>query len=190
MRLFVLLMTFLSLLAVLAGCSSSAKGTLPTPSLAPSASPMSLDPPTFTLAANSGKQRANTGAFYWQRQDNGLAAEIHAPGIPVQEKPLVVKRGEQLRNAVGNGPAPDSIELKAYPKDGNHKPISTANNAIDAFVPTTDPVITTTLGAGADTWTAELEPGEYFVWMKGTWPNPILPTRSRTVEYSFLIHVQ
>lgn len=190
MRLFVLLMTFISLLALLAGCSSSAKGTLPTPSLAPSASPMSLDPPTFTLMTNSGKQQGSTGAFYWQRQDNGLAAEIHAPGIPVQEKPLLVNRGEQLRNEIGNGPAPDSIELKAYPKDGNHKPISTANNAIDAFVPTTDPVTTASLGAGAETWTAELEPGEYFVWMKGTWSNPILPTRSRTVEYSFLIHVQ
>ncbi len=190
MRLFVLLMTFLSLLAVLAGCSSSAKGNLPTPSLAPSASPMSLDPPTFTLVAGSGKQPANTGAFYWQRQDNGLAAEINAPGIPLQKEPLVVKRGEQLKLEIGNGSAPDSIELKAYPKDGNHKPISTANNAIDAFTPTTDPVTATTLGAGTDTWTAELEPGEYFVWMKGTWPNPILPTRSRTVEYSFLIQVQ
>ena len=190
MRLFVLLMTFISLLALLAGCSSSAKETLPTPSVTASPSPMTLDPPTFTLVANSGKQQAYTGEFFWQRQDNGLAAEIKAPGIQVQEKPLIVKRGEQVRIEVSNGPAPDSIELKAYPKEGNHKPISTTKEAIDAFVPATDPVTTASLGAGAVTWTAEIEPGEYFLWMKGTWANPILPTRSRTVEYSFLLQVQ
>lgn len=188
-------MTFISLLALLAGCSSSAKDTAPTPttpspSTATSASPMTLDPPTLTLVANSGKQKANTGNFFWQRQDNGLAAEIKAPGIPLQEEPLVVKRGEQVRIEVSNGPGPDSIELKTYPKEGNHKFLSTPGKSVDAFVPATDPVTTAALEAGADTWTAELEPGEYFLWMEGTWSNPILPTRSRTVEYSFLVQVQ
>lgn len=151
---------------------------------------MSLDPPRLLLVASSGKQAAAIGAFYWQRQDNGLAADVAAPGIQIQKTPLLVKRGEQLKIEIGDNPAPDSLEVKAYPKEGNHQTISTANNAIDAFVPTTNPVSSTTLGAGANSWTADVEPGDYFLWIKGTWANPLVPSHARTVEYSFLLHVE
>jgi hypothetical protein len=150
---------------------------------------MTVEPPKFTLIAQSGEQQANRGNYFWQRQDNGVAMEVASRGIPVHEQPLEVARGEQLRIEASGGPPPETLELKVYPKEGNHGLISTNVDAIDGFNPTTPPLSETSLQGGDLVWTADLEPGDYFLWMKGTWSNPIRPERSRDAEYSFLLHV-
>jgi hypothetical protein len=171
-RLFRRLSILVCLLAILASCSTasttsttSTSNPQPSPASSPSSSALRVEPPKFTLIAQAGEQQANQGSYFWQHQDNGLAVEAKARGIPVHEQPLAVARGEQLRIEAGDGSSPETMELKVYPKEGNHGPIATEAAAIDAFNPATPPVTETTLQGGNFVWTADLEPGDYFLWM-------------------------
>ena len=57
---------------------------------------MSLDPPYLIVNSSSGTQKANLGTFYWMIT-NGLAAQVNARGIEIQDKSLHVSKGETVQ---------------------------------------------------------------------------------------------
>lgn len=167
-----------------------------------------LAPPDFTLTAAAGEQPSSRGSFYWML-DNGLAAELNYHGFEIHPSTLEVQPGETLTFAPNDGHVPATLELAIFPEEGNTGPITPEILAAEAgatptttatptpaggeevlfFRPKTDPVKTAELQGDDMTWTVDLEPGTYFIRIKGTWPNPVVPEKERWGEFAFTVQV-
>lgn len=168
----------------------------PSPSGTPGATPggssanNGLNPPTLWLAAKSGEQQASPGASLWVN-DAGFAADIKSQGFDIHKQALAIERGEQVHLAFRDGPVSQTLELKVYPRDGNEQS-RTAQDGKTAtrFVPTTEPVASQEVSPSDLTWTADLEPGSYFVWLYATWPNKWKADMPMRAEYAFTVEIR
>lgn len=200
----------------LASPTSQAQGTAVvegcTPVLAPGATPTPtppvdrrLGPPVMVLIAGDCEQEASIGSYFWQLGKD-VAADVNAPGLQIQKDgALALEQGQEVRFEPRVGPVPETMTIDVYPEQGNVRPLEElpnpegtpyigtpipGSNTPDVFKPTTDPVTTVEIPTDALTWTVDLEPGTYFLHVKGTWPNPTGEGRELTSEYSFYVRVK
>ncbi|MDI3340024.1 MAG: hypothetical protein QJR03_05785 [Sphaerobacter sp.] len=163
-----------------------------------------LGPPVMALIAGECEQEGSIGSFFWQLGSE-VAADVNAPGLQIQAGPLALQRGQTVRFDPRVGPVPAKLTLIVYPQQGNVRPLEELPNAQgtpqigtpipgsntpDVFKPTTEPVTTVEIPVDALSWTVDLEPGRYFLHLKGEWPNPQGQGRQLTGEYSFFVRVE
>lgn len=153
-----------------------------------------LAPPVLVAHAKSGTQQSNYGTFYWMI-DSGLAAQVNARGIEMQKSPLDVKKGESIQftwtgqNAKSDSTLQD-LTISIYPKDKSIATVVSANGNLQGFQPLTSPITSGPLPTANPSWTVAVAPGSYFVLVKATWSNPVVPSKTRNCEYGFLFKVQ
>jgi len=171
--------------------------------LTPTSPAIRLRPPDFTLKGKSSTAAAIQGAYYWQLA-NGLAVDVKSGGFSISGvTPMDVTRGEQLNITAANGPYPDKLDVKIYKQDGNLTDATTATGTLKAFHVNTDPVSSKSFTNTPYQLTADVPPGDYFIWLGGTWSNSFkrpassatvtgtpTPIRPLTDEVAFWIHVQ
>lgn len=163
-----------------------------------------LGPPVMVLIAGECEQEGSIGSFFWQLAGD-VAADVNAPGLQIQKDgSLVLEQGQEARFEPRVGPVPETLTMDIYPEQGNVRPLEELPNpegtpyigtpipgsdTPDVFKPTTEPVATIELPIDSLTWTVDLEPGRYFLHLKGQWPNPTGEGREMTGEYSFYVRV-
>lgn len=134
-----------------------------------------LRPPDFTLVSKSGKQQAIPGPYFWVTRD-GVAANVTSAGFETTNYlQLAVAQNEQLTIDVSNGPYPETMDMRIYPEDGNYSTQTSPQGSYKEFQPKTNPVQTKSFGTTPYTWTANLKPGGYFVYLACTWKSLFVP---------------
>jgi len=134
-----------------------------------------LGPPPLTLHAAGGAQVGIVGSYDWVT-DKGFGAKVQAHGYQFPTPPLTIKVGESVSFVVqqGSGAQPTSLTLQAYPQQGNVKPLASRDGTINAFVlPSTPAAGQGTPSGNPQAWKVDLQPGQYFLLVKGDWPSPI-----------------
>jgi hypothetical protein len=155
--------------------------------------PNQLGPPTFRTIAESGRQIASVGAFFWIL-DEGIAVDISSGGFTIHDDPLEIAAGETVSFEAVGPLFPVRMTIEVYTRDENiREDISTHEGRAAGFTPLTDPVYTTEISG--DSWTVDLDPGEYFVRLDTRWPEPNYPGTPtvtdwhRDAELAFTISV-
>jgi hypothetical protein len=167
---------------------SSAQGTA---SSASSATPdaISLNPPVLVAHAQSGTQQANYGTFYWMI-DSGLAAQVNARGIEIQDNALHVTKGETIQFSwINQNNKSDStlqeMSISVFPEEQSIMTETSGQGTLKGFKASTNPVTTGKLSAANPTWTVSVDSGSYFIDVQATWSNPVVADKTRHCEYGF-----
>lgn len=181
----------MALLLVVVGCSAGANSES-TPTAIPTAAGLVLEPPEFVMKAKAGEQSALPGTFFWVAP-NGMVADIKVEGVPVMNaKTLTVGAKEKVTISIRNGAPPQTLEMRLYPKDGNFKPAPIAGASADTFLPATEPIWSRQEKPDQE-YSVTIDapkPGDYYLWLKGTWPNSWLPDKPSTGEKAFVLQVK
>ncbi len=155
---------------------------------------MSLDPPYLVAHASSGTQKANVGTFYWM-VSNGLAAQVNARGIEIQDKSLHVSKGETVQftwenqNSQSDSTLQD-LKIAVFPEKESIVTVEAASGTLKGFHPEGTPVASDTLSMTGPTWKVGVDSGSYFVQVVADWSNPIVKDgQPRHCEYGFYITV-
>lgn len=146
--------------------------------------PITLDPPTIVLATGDDEQEGSVGAFFWIHDPTGLAAEAGQAYFEVPEEPLAVSAGDEIDI---------QTDFEDYlPYETNVMVYDVDEGEMDENRITIDwePVETIELGEDAESWTADLEPGEYYIVLNTLWPTEGDWHRDQEVDYRFYISVE
>ena len=187
------------------GVSSATQSTNPsstpitqqaTPAASSSATPdgISLDPPLLVAHAQSGTQQANFGTFYWMIS-SGLAAQVNARGIQIQDQALHVTKGETVQftwtnqNSQSDSTLQD-LTISVFPEAESIVTATNATGTLKGFKASANPVTTGKLSTSNPTWNVNVDSGSYFVQVVATWSNPIVAGgKTRQCEYGFYFTV-
>jgi hypothetical protein len=148
------------------------------------AEPITLDPPTILFVTDDGEQEGSVGAFFWIHDPTGLAAEAGQAYFEVPDEPLVVSEGDEVEI---------QTDFEDYlPYETNVMVYDVDEGEMDENRVTIDwePIETFELGEDAESWTADLEPGEYYIVLNTLWPTEGDWHRDQEVDYRFFISVE
>ncbi len=146
--------------------------------------PITLDPPTILLVTDDDEQEGSVGAFFWIHDRTGLAAEAGQAYFEVPEESLVVASGDEVTI---------EVDFEDYlPHETNVMAYDTDEGEMDEDRVTIDwePVETFELGEDAESWTADLEPGDYYIVLNTIWPTEGDWHRDQEVDYRFFITIE
>lgn len=152
-----------------------------------------LYPPFLIAHAASGTQKSNFGSYYWMI-DSGLADQAHARGIEIQKSALEVKKGETVQftwdqqNAKSDSTLQD-LTISVYPEQSSIETVTVAQGTMKGFKASGTPVTSGPLPTTNPSWAANIDSGSYFVLIKATWSNPVVPAKIRNCEYGFFFKV-
>jgi len=146
--------------------------TLPTPPVGDNP----IFPPTSTLLTLTSRTTAfaGVGTYNWWEASANSGGKVTAPFIQLDPSFASAVAGEQVRLYFEEGsPTPQSTLIEVFPAEGNVA-IPTNEQGIPnktpAFVRQTDPVITETIEGADPTIALTVNPGEYLVFARVTWP--------------------
>jgi hypothetical protein len=192
-------------LALLVGCNSpiSKSDSTASSNVTPTSPAIRLRPPDFTLKGKTSTQSAIQGAYYWQLE-NGLAVDVKSGGFSTSGvTPMNVSQNEQLTITLANGGYPDKLDMKIYKQDGNLVDVPVATAGVKAFEVKTAPIDEQSFTNTPYLLTVNIPPGDYFIWLSGTWTNPFkrpavtatssatpAPVKPLTDQVAFWIQVQ
>jgi hypothetical protein len=148
------------------------------------AEPITLDPPTIVFSADGDEQEGSVGAFFWIHDASGLAAEAGQAYFEVPDEPLTVAEGDEIAIEIDFEDY-DPYEMHVRVFDADEGEMDENRVTIDW-----EPVEEIELDEGADAWTADLEPGEYYIVLNTLWPTEGDWHRDQEVDYRFYISVE
>ncbi len=196
--------------------TATAIANAPTPTLGPTQPPATIGPnekvilptpppgenvvfpPTSTLLTLTTRSTAfaGVGTYNWWSVSANSGGKVTAPFIQLDPSFAIAVAGEQAQLYFQDGsPTPQSTVIEVFPAEGN---VATPTNAqgipnkTPAFVRQTDPVISKTIDGGDLTFALTVNPGEYLVYAKVTWPmvKGVEDQGDQMTEYLYRVRVQ
>lgn len=133
-------------------------------------------PPTSALLTLTSRSTAyaGVGTYNWWEASANSGGKVNAPFIQLDASFATAVANEQIRLYFEEGsPTPQSTLIEVFPAEGNVA-IPTNEQGIpnkaQAFVRQTEPLISQTIEGADPTIALTVNPGEYLVFARVTWP--------------------
>jgi hypothetical protein len=144
--------------------------------------PVSLTPTAMFLEAPEGSQEGRVGPHFWVHEATGLAGEASGGSYELQDEPIRISSGEEVRFESEDDDFPHTLGVTIYP--GEEDPEERVL-PIDM-----DPIDEQELDADDAVWTVELDEGAYYVELATVWDTPEMFNREKESIYRFWIVVE